>query len=217
MPENKNIWKQVPMTQIDKGDLFMDENNKNLQKEDISLSYNDIFEYNTVDVEPEIMNRDYLNHIYDDDMDSLNKVVLLTRTQHLKRVEETKQSYEKEISWSKKLVTVASVILGICVGVAISFYSQGLHYYDLFAENIVDVGTSGGYEVTELDAMWKIFGLSGMVGSIFLLIGGLLFFFLGYGNIKRIKRMKKTRDSALQKLEDAKKEHMLAGTYDASK
>lgn len=195
----------------------MDEKNLNPQKEDISSSYNDIFEYNVVDVEPETMNRDYLNQIYDEDMESLNKVVLLTRTQHFKRVEETKKSYEKELNWSKKLLTVSGIILAVFIGVAISFYSQGWHYYDLFAENIVDVGTSGGYETTELKAMWQIFGLSGMAGSVFLFIGGLQFFFLGYGNIKRIKKLKKTRESALQKLEDAKKEHMLAGTYDASK
>lgn len=205
------------MMQSDKGDLFMDEKNLNPQKKDISSSYNDIFEYNTVDVEPEIMNRDYLNHIYDEDMDSLTKVVLLTRTQHFKRVEETKQSFEKELNWSRKLLMVSLIILAIFIGIAISFYAQGLRFYALFADNIIDVGTSGGYETTELKAMWQIFGLSGMVGSVFLFIGGLQFFFLGYGNIKRIKKLKKTRDKALERLENTKNEHMLAGTYDASK
>lgn len=205
------------MMQSDKGDLFMDEKNLNPQKEDISSSYNDIFEYNTVDVEPETMNRDYLNQIYDDDMDSLSKVVLLTRTQHFKRVEETKKSFEKELNWSRKLLTVSLIILAIFIGIAISFYAQGLHYYNLFAENIIDVGTSGGYETIELKAMWQIFGLSGMAGSLFLLVGGIQFFFLGYGNIKRVKKLKKTREKALQNLEDIKQEHMLAGTYDASK
>ena len=195
----------------------MDEKNINNQKEDISSSYNEIFEYNAVDVEPQMMNRDYLNHIYDDDMDSLNKVVLLTRTQHFQRVEETKKSYEKEINWSKKLLAVSLIILAIFVGIAISFYAQGLRYYDLFEEHMWDVATTTGYSYSELDAIWKIFGLSGMAGSVFLFIGGLQFFLLGYGNIKRIKKLKKTRDGALQKLEDAKKEHMLAGTYDASK
>ncbi len=195
----------------------MDEKNLNPQKEDISSSYNDIFEYNTVDVEPETMNRDYLNQIYDEDMESLNKVVLLTRTQHFKRVEETKKSYEKELNWSKKLLTVSGIILAVFIGVAISFYAQGLRFQEMFTENIFKIGSSEGYSVTELKAMWQIFGLSGMVGSVFLFIGGLQFFFLGYGNIKRIKKLKKTRESALQKLENAKKEHMLAGTYDASK
>ncbi len=195
----------------------MDEKNLNPQKKDISSSYNDIFEYNVVDVEPETMNRDYLNQIYDEDMESLNKVVLLTRTQHFKRVEETKQSYEKEINWSKKLLTVSAIILAIFIGVAISFYAQGLRFQDMFIENIFNIGSSDGYSVAELRGMWQIFGLSGMVGSVFLFIGGLQFFFLGYGNIKRIKKLKKTRESALQKLEDAKTEHMLAGTYDASK
>ena len=200
----------------------MDEKNLNPQKEDISSSYNDIFEYNTVDVEPETMNRDYLNQIYDEDMESLNKVVLLTRTQHFKRVEETKKSYEKEINWSKKLLTVSGIILAVFIGVAISFYAQGLNFYEMFFENMSNIksynnGEINGYDTNTLRGMWQIFGLSGMVGSVFLFIGGLQFFFLGYGNIKRIKKLKKTRESALQKLEDAKKEHMLAGTYDASK
>lgn len=200
----------------------MEEKNLNPQKEDISSSYNDIFEYNTVDVEPQMMNRDYLNQIYDEDMESLNKVVLLTRTQHFKRVEETKKSFEKELNWSKKLLTVSGIILAVFIGVAISFYAQGLNFYEMFFENMSNIksynnGEINGYAATELKAMWQIFGLSGMVGSVFLFIGGLQFFFLGYGNIKRIKKLKKTRESALQKLEDAKKEHMLAGTYDASK
>ncbi|MBR2454570.1 MAG: hypothetical protein IKB36_00800 [Clostridia bacterium] len=200
----------------------MDEKNLNPQKEDISSSYNDIFDYNVVDVEPEMMNRDYLNQIYDDDMESLNKVVLLTRTQHFKRVEETKKSYEKEINWSKKLLTVSGIILAVFIGVAISFYAQGLNFYEIFFENMSNIksynnGEINGYDTNTLRGMWQIFGLSGLVGSVFLFIGGLQFFFLGYGNIKRIKKLKKTRESALQKLEDAKKEHMLAGTYDASK
>ena len=200
----------------------MDEKNLNPQKEDISSSYNDIFEYNTVDVEPETMNRDYLNQIYDDDMDSLSKVVLLTRTQHFKRVEETKKSFEKELNWSKKLLTVSAIILAVFIGVAISFYAQGLNFYEIFFENMSNIksynnGEINGYDTNTLRGMWQIFGLSGMAGSLFLLVGGIQFFFLGYGNIKRVKKLKKTRESALQKLEDAEKEHMLAGTYDASK
>ncbi len=195
----------------------MDEKDINNQKEDISASYNDIFQYNVVDVEPEIMNRDYLNQLYDDDMDSLSKVVLLTRTQHLRRVEETKQSFEKEIKWSKKLLTVSVIILAVFIGAAISFYSQGLRYQELFTENVMDVGISGGYSVSELKAMWQVFGLSGMAGSLFLLVGGIQFYLLGVGNIRRIKKLKQSREKALQNLEDIKKENMLMGTYDASK
>ena len=87
----------------------------------------------------------------------------------------------------------------------------------MFIENAVDVGTSGGYTVSELKGMWQIFGLSGMVGSLFLLVGGIQFFLLGVGNIRRIKKLKKTREKALERLENTKNEHMLAGTYDASK
>lgn len=200
----------------------MDEKNINNQKEDISASYNDIFEYNTVNVEPEMMNRDYLNQIYDEDMDSLTKVVLLTRTQHLRRVEETKQSFEKEIKWSKKLLTVSVIILAIFVGAAISFYAQGLRFYETFFENMSNIksfnyGKINGYDMGTLKGMWQIFGLSGMAGSLFLLVGGIQFFLLGVGNIRRIKTLKKNREKALQRLEDTKNENMLLGTYDASK
>lgn len=195
----------------------MDENNLTPQKEDISEKYNEIFQYNTSDfAEAEMMNRDYLHHIYGEGMESLNKAVLLTRTQHLKRVEETEKNYEKELNWSKKMLVASSIILGVCIVSALSFYAQGLRYYDLFAENIIDVGTSAGYEVDELRATWQIFGLSGMAGSIFLLVGGLQFYMLGYGSIKRMKKLKKSREKALQTLEDIKKENMLLGTYDAS-
>ena len=200
----------------------MDEKNLSPQKEDISESYNEIFDYNTINVESEMMNRDYLHHIYDEDMDSLSKVTLLTRTQHLRRVEETKQSFEKEINWSKKLVTVSAIILAVFIGTAISFYAQGLNFYEMFLENMGNIksynnGEINGYSMGTLKGMWQIFGLSGMAGSLFLLVGGFQFYLLGYGNIKRMRNLKKTREKALEKLEEIKKENMLMGTYDASK
>ena len=198
----------------------MDEKDlNNLQKEDISETYNDVFAQNTTTeaAESEMMNRDYLHRVYGGEVNALNKVVLLTRTQHLKRIEDIKATYEKEYKEDKIRLIISSVILCICVVSAISFYAQGLHYYALFAENIIDVGISGGYTVSELKAMWQIFGLSGMMGSVFLLVGGLQFFFLGYGNIKHIKKLKRNEEKALQHLEDIKKENMLTGTYDSSK
>ena len=147
---------------------------------------------------------------------------LLTRTQHLRRVEETKQSFEKEINWSKKLITVSAIILAVFIGTAISFYSQGLNFYEMFFENMSNIksfnyGKINGYSMETLKGMWQIFGLSGMAGSLFLLVGGFQFYLLGYGNIKRMRNLKKTREKALEKLEEIKKENMLMGTYDASK
>lgn len=190
-----------------------------IQKEDISETYNDVFAQNTTTeaAESEMMNRDYFHHVYGEEINALSKVVLLTRTQYLKRVEDIKVTYAKEYKADKIRIIVSSVILCICIVSAISFYAQGLHYYDLFAENIIDVGISGGYTVSELKAMWQIFGLSGMMGSVFLMVGGIQFFLLGYGNIKHIKKLKRNEEKALQHLEDQKKENMLMGTYDASK
>ena len=197
----------------------MDEKSINsTPSEDISAKYNEIFEFNTSDfAEAENMNRDYLNHIYGENMDSLNKVVLLTRTQHLKQVEKVEQGFEKEINWSKKMLIVSAIILGVFIVCAFSFYAQGLRNYNLFAENVADVGTSNGYSVANLKGMWHIFGLSGMAGSLFLLVGGIQFYMLGVGSIKRMKRLKKSREKALSNLEEIKKQNMLLGTYDASR
>lgn len=211
------------MTQEDRGSMFMDEKEKNdLPKEDISKSYNSIFDENTADYTSENMNRDYLNHIYGEDMESLNKQVLMTRTQYYEKVQDINTTFEENKKLPKTILIVSLVILCVFIGVAISFYAQGLRFYDLFFENMSDIksvnnGEINGYSTSTLKGMWQIFGLSGMAGSLFLLVGAIQFYFLGVGNIRHIKNLKKNKDKALQTLEDMKKENMLMGTYDASK
>ncbi len=193
----------------------MNDKNMNNQK-DLSEKLDEMFDQNKT-ANDEMMNRDYLNHIFDDDMDSLNKYVLLTRTQHLKRVDDTNKSYEKKITQAKKLLIISIIILAIFIGIAISFYSQAITYYNTFLAEIWNMGSSSGYTDTELVYIWRIFGLSLLFGSVSLMIGGLQFFFVGVGKIKQIKDLKKSCERAIQNLEDIKKENMLAGTYDASK
>lgn len=192
-------------------------NDKNINnRKDLSEKLDEMFDQNTI-ANDEMMNRDYLNHIYADDMDSLCKYVLLTRTQHLKRVDDTNKSYEKKISEAKKPLIVSIIILAIFIGIAISFYSQAITYYNTFLAEIWNMGSSSGYTETELVYIWRIFGLSLLFGTVSLMIGGLQFFFIGVGKIKQIKDLKKSCERAIQNLEDIKKEKMLTGTYDASK
>lgn len=192
-------------------------NDKNINnRKDLSEKLDEMFDQNET-ANDEMMNRDYLNHIYADDMDSLCKYVLLTRTQHLKRVDDTNKSYEKKISEAKKPLIISIIILAIFIGIAISFYSQAITYYNTFLAEIWNMGSSSGYTETELVYIWRIFGLSLLFGTVSLMIGGLQFFFIGVGKIKQIKDLKKSCERAIQNLEDIKKEKMLTGTYDASK
>ena len=188
------------------------------EKPDISHIPNSMFDQNVDSfAEGETMNRDYLHQIYGESMDFLNKDVRLTRTKYYETREKVEQNFEKETNRSKMLLIVSLIILAVCIVSAFSLYTQGIRYYGLFAENMWDVASSTGYSYSELKVMWHIFGLSMMVGTLFLLVGGIQLYMLGVGSIKRVKELKKAREKALQHLEEGKKECMIMGTYDAGR
>ena len=73
----------------------------------------DVFEENTKTfVESQEMNRDYLKHIYKEDMEFLNKDVRMTRTEYFKDVDKTNESFDKEEKFVRRLL-VASIIIAI--------------------------------------------------------------------------------------------------------
>lgn len=195
----------------------MDENLKT-EKPDISHIPNSMFDQNTASfIDGETMNRDYLYHIYGESMDFLNKEVRLTRTKYYEALEKVEQNFKREMDQSKKVLIVSLIILAVCIVSAFSFYELGARYYNLFAENMWDVASSSGYSYSDLKVMWQIFGLSMMMGSLFLLVGGIQLYMLGFGSIKRMKELKKTREKAVQRLETNKFEQMLLGLYDAGR
>ncbi len=193
----------------------MSDKNTNNQ-ENYSEKFDEMFQYNTTE-NVEEMNRDYLHQIYNDEMKSLNKLTLLTRTQHLKRIDEVNENFGKKIKSAKRKRIISIVLLILCLIATISFYTQGWDYYDLYANAAEEFNNGDVTARSEINSSWFIYGFSGLFGGLTLLIGLLQYYFMGIGNKKRIKELEKRRERAIQNLEDIKKENMLAGTYDASK
>jgi hypothetical protein len=194
-----------------------------MERKDISQDYNSIFDQNNSDfLEEDNMNRDYLQMIYNDDMDSLNKEIRMTRTQYYQKHQKIVDDFEKEIKIYKKNLKIFTIIMLVFVGFGLFSLYMSLDFHDLYREAYRDIvfstletGSDNDQEVAEYIRM----GIAafGTTATISLLVGFSEFAFFGGGTIKHIYRLNKNRQRALNRLEDMKKEHMLAGTYDASK
>ena len=190
------------------------------EKKDISSTYNSIFDQNSQEevIEADKMNRDYLYHIYDDEMASLNKEIRMTRTGYLRERVKIEESFGNEIKNYRKNLRTISVISGVIIGIAvvlfiiaaimISEYMDGVWGFALEGKNVNNA---------VLNLTWYYGAMVAFVGILILILGALIFLFFGGSAIKAIKRLKKNKARALQSLEDMKEENMLAGTYDASK
>ena len=190
------------------------------EKKDISSTYNSIFDQNSQEevIEADKMNRDYLYHIYDDEMASLNKEIRMTRTGYLRERVKIEESFGNEIKNYRKNLRTISVISGVVIGIAvvlfivaaimISEYMDGVWGFALEGKNVNNA---------VLNLTWYYGAMVAFVGILIFILGALIFLFFGGSAIKAIKRLKKNKARALQSLEDMKEENMLAGTYDASK
>ena len=194
-----------------------------MERKDISQDYNSIFDQNNSNfLEEDNMNRDYLQMIYNDDMDSLNKEIRMTRTQYYQKYQKIVDDFEKEIKIDKKNLKIVTIIMLVFVGFGLFSLYMSLDFHDLYREAYRDIvfstletGSDNDQEVAEYIRM----GIAafGTTATISLLVGFSEFAFFGGGTIKHIYRLNKNRQRALNRLEDMKKEHMLLGTYDASK
>lgn len=190
------------------------------EKKDISSTYNSIFDQNSQEevIEADKMNRDYLYHIYDDEMASLNKEIRMTRTGYLRERVKIEESFGNEIKNYRKNLRTISIISGVVIGIAvvlfivaaimISEYMDGVWGFALEGKNVNNA---------VLNLTWYYGAMVAFVGILIFILGALIFLFFGGSAIKAIKRLKKNKARALQSLEDMKEENMLAGTYDASK
>ena len=195
-----------------------------MENKDISQDYNSIFDQNNLSfAQEENMNRDYLYQIYNDDMDSLNKEIRMTRTQYLQKYQKIEESFEKEIKQYKKHLVVFAIIMAVFVGFGLFSLYMSLDFNNLYREAYKDIafstyeGASSDNDQKVAEFVRKGIVVFGTIATIFLLIGISEFLFFGGGTIRHISRLKKNREKALRHLEDMKKENMLAGTYDASK
>lgn len=190
------------------------------EKKDISSTYNSIFDQNSQEevIEADKMNRDYLYHIYDDEMASLNKEIRMTRTGYLRERVKIEESFGNEIKNYRKNLRTISIISGVVIGIVvvlfivaaimISEYMDGVWGFALEGKNVNNA---------VLNLTWYYGAMVAFVGVLIFILGALMFLFFGGSAIKAIKRLKKNKARALQRLEDMKEENMLAGTYDASK
>ncbi|MCH5189619.1 MAG: hypothetical protein J1F37_03570 [Oscillospiraceae bacterium] len=164
------------------------------------------------------MNRDYLKHIYKEDMDFLNKDVRMTRTQYLQSYDSIETTFKKEKSFFKKLIVVLTVILVIAVTIGILCFFEYKSCCELYRTAYAGVALGKGkYSNIDVQGLWGLCIIYGTFGCASTVLGISQFFFFGYGYFKKLKHLEKNRNKALQTLENRKKEAMILGQYDASK
>ncbi len=168
----------------------------------------------------EDMNRDYLKHIYKEDMEFLNKDVRMTRTGYLRDLDTVEKAYEKETKHAKIRLVLHTVIFVVAVAFAIYFCDQWIVYSGLYEEitNFIRFNTEATHDDGELRrAYWAASGLYGSLAVISFCVGTAQFIFFTVSNVRALKLAKRIREKAIRNIEGRKKECMLLGQYDASR
>lgn len=178
------------------------QDNKNAGKVDMFENNPDTF------IEGEEMNRDYLVHLYNEDMSFLNKEIRMTRSGYIKMYSDIESSYQnRKKETTKQLIPmVIMYVIAIAVAIFLRVVSK---------------------EFIALMDLW-MFGdsrkLAAYIGGIFLGFSRVIFLSTStiltayvVKMIKTLKRFDRYRENALTKLEENKAECMSAGQYDAGK
>ncbi len=178
------------------------QDNKNAGKVDMFENNPDTF------IEGEQMNRDYLVHLYNEDMSFLNKEIRMTRSGYIKMYSDIESSYQnRKKETTKQLIPmVIMYVIAIALAIFLRVVSK---------------------EFIALMDLW-MFGdsrkLAAYIGGIFLGFSRVIFLststiLIAYvvKMIKTLKRFDRYRENALTKLEENKAECMSAGQYDAGK
>lgn len=187
------------------------------KKPDISYIPNSMFDQNTASfVRSETMNRDYLYHIYGENMDFLNKEVRLTRTKHYEMREKIEKGFAESIRYEKKKMVIVTAIFLVLVIFAIVSFGLSADSFDKY-EEIHKLSFNEFVDRKYVRAYWAMGGLFFGVGWIALVSGVTGYGVIVFNAIKNIKQYKKKKERALEKLEESKREQMLLGRYDASK
>ena len=187
------------------------------EKPDISYIPNSMFDQNTASfVRSETMNRDYLYHIYGENMDFLNKEVRLTRTKHYEMREKIEKGFAESIRYEKKKMVIVTAIFLVLVIFAIVSFGLSADSFDKY-EEIHKLSFNEFVDRKYVRAYWAMGGLFFGVGWIALVTGVTGYGIIVFNAIKNIKQYKKKKERALEKLEESKREQMLLGRYDASK
>lgn len=178
------------------------QDNKNAVKSDMFENNPDTF------IEGEQMNRDYLVHLYNEDMSFLNKEIRMTRSGYIKMYSDIELSYQNRKKETTKQLIPIVILYVIAIALAIFLRAVSKEFFAL--EDLWEFG--------------KPRKTAAYIGGIFLGFSRVIF--LSTSTIlitcavkirKTLKRFDKYRENALTKLEENKAECMSAGQYDAGK
>lgn len=180
----------------------------------------DVFSENTAKnrIEAEQINRDYLKHIYNEDMSFLNKDVRMTRMQYLADMDGIHSHFKAEQKIYKKNFIFIGIVLLIFLGVGIwaihEWYVLWQTYKALYSAVVFEKVAATKEELKGFLMMTTFYGTIGVISAFF---GIAQFCFFGHGYHKKIKHLNKEKHKALETLESRKKEAMLLGQYDSVK
>ncbi|MDY6058735.1 MAG: hypothetical protein SPI76_00110 [Candidatus Fimenecus sp.] len=191
----------------------MEENNKKLSEKTANENKSEVkinmFENNlNTFSEGEQMNRDYLVHLYNEDMSFLNKEIRMTRSGYIKMYSDIESSYQNRKKETTKQLIPMVIIYVIAIVVAIFLRAISKEFFGL--EDLWMFGNSRK--------------MAAYIGGIFLGFSRVIFLSTStiltayvVKMIKTLKRFDRYRENALTKLEENKAECMSAGQYDAGK
>ena len=191
----------------------MEENNKKLSEKTANENKSEVkinmFENNlNTFSEGEQMNRDYLVHLYNEDMSFLNKEIRMTRSGYIKMYSDIESSYQNRKKETTKQLIPMVIMYVIAIVIAIFLRAISKEFFGL--EDLWMFGNSRK--------------LAAYIGGIFLGFSRVIFLSTStiltayvVKMIKTLKRFDRYRENALTKLEENKAECMSAGQYDAGK
>lgn len=191
----------------------MEENNKKLSENTTNENKSEVkinmFENNlNTFSEGEQMNRDYLVHLYNEDMSFLNKEIRMTRSGYIKMYSDIESSYQNRKKETTKQLIPMVIMYVIAIVIAIFLRAISKEFFGL--EDLWMFGNSRK--------------MAAYIGGIFLGFSRVIFLSTStiltayvVKMIKTLKRFDRYRENALTKLEENKAECMSAGQYDAGK
>lgn len=177
----------------------MDESLKNKsaefeEKPDISHLANRMFDENIIYEEEKPLGREYFDAVHHGELRPNTDHIVMTRSMYNKSVmkieENTKAEIKEAIKYIPIYVIIEILLFILTVAINTVCHNIGLEPF---------IRLSGGVSAAAL-----------------MILPALIFLFIA-STFKKIKRAKKGRESALQRLEQTKQECMMMGTYDALK
>ena len=185
-------------------------------KEDISHIPDSMFDQNVnTFTEGETMNRDYLQRIYGENMDFLNKEIRLTRTKHYEMRESIENGFAEKIKYEKKKVLILSIVFAVIIVFVVVSFCVSANSFDVY-HKIYDQSFYEYVDKSVARSYWAMGGLFFGIGWIALAVSFPVFGAFVYSTIKNIRQYKKKKERAIQNLEERKHEQMLLGLYDAN-